>query len=189
LQNYRKEFFQMRKNKLAVSSLMFSGAMVLGTSVAWPQSTGSDQPRSGQSGSIGSGSSSSMSGQMSQDQIKKIQQALKDKGHDPGPIDGNMNSRTQEALRAFQKSQNITVTGTLDSSTAAALGVTAPSSSATGAGSSSSGKSGSSRDSSGGSSSGTSTGTPDRGSSGAGGSSGSGSRSGGSSGAGAGSGS
>ena len=181
----------MRKNKLAVSSLMFSGALVLGTSVAWPQSTGSDQPRSGQSGSIGSGSSS-MSGQMSQDQIKKIQQALKDKGHDPGPIDGNMNSRTLEALRAFQKSQNITVTGTLDSSTAAALGVTAPSSSATGAGSSSSGKSGSSRDSSGGSSSGSSTGTPDsstRGSSGAGGSSGSGSRSGGSSGAGAGSGS
>ena len=182
----------MRKNKLAVSSLMFSGALVLGTSVAWPQSTGSDQPRSGQSGSVGSGSSSSMSGQMSQDQIKKIQQALKDKGHDPGPIDGNMNSRTQDALRAFQKSQNITVTGTLDSSTAAALGVTAPSSSATGAGSSPSGKSGSSRDSSGGSSSGSSTGTPDsstRGSSGAGGSSGSGSRSGGSSGAGAGSGS
>ena len=178
----------MRKNKLAVSSLMFSGALVLGTGVAWPQSTGSDQPRSGQSGSVGSGSSSSMSGQMSQDQIKKIQQALKDKGHDPGPIDGNMNSRTQEALRAFQKSQNITVTGTLDSSTAAALGVTAPSSSATGAGSPSSGKSGSSRDSSGGSS----TGTPDsstRGSSGAGGSSGSGSRSGGSSGAGADSGS
>ena len=177
----------MRKNKLAVSSLMFSGALVLGTGVAWPQSTGSDQPRSGQSGSVGSGSSSSMSGQMSQDQIKKIQQALKDKGHDPGPIDGNMNSRTQEALRAFQKSQNITVTGTLDSSTAAALGVTAPS--ASGAGSSSSGKSGSS---SGGSSSGSSTGTPDsstRGSSGAGGSSGSGSRSGGSSGAGAGSGS
>ena len=176
----------MRKNKLAVSSLMFSGALVLGTGVAWPQSTGSDQPRSGQSGSVGSGSSSSMSGQMSQDQIKKIQQALKDKGHDPGPIDGNMNSRTQEALRAFQKSQNITVTGTLDSSTAAALGVTAPS--ASGAGSSSSGKSGSSRDSSGGSS----TGTPDsstRGSSGAGGSSGSGSKSGGSSGAGAGSGS
>ena len=180
----------MRKNKLAVSSLMFSGALVLGRGVAWPQSTGSDQPRSGQSGSVGSGSSSSMSGQMSQDQIKKIQQALKDKGHDPGPIDGNMNSRTQEALRAFQKSQNITVTGTLDSSTAAALGVTAPS--ASGAGSSSSGKSGSSRDSSGGSSSGSSTGTPDsstRGSSGAGGSSGSGSKSGGSSGAGAGSGS
>jgi peptidoglycan hydrolase-like protein with peptidoglycan-binding domain len=145
--NYRKEFFPMRKNKLAVSSLMFSGALIFGTGAAWPQSSGSDQPRAGQSGSsVGSGSST-MSEQMSQDQIKKIQQALKDKGHDPGPIDGNMNAQTQQALRAFQKSQNITVTGTLDSSTASALGVTPPS--ARGAGSSSSGTTGPSRDSSG----------------------------------------
>ena len=97
----------MRKNKkkIAVSSIMFSGALVLSAGGAWAQSSVSEPPRAGQSGSaVGSGSSAS--GQMSQDQIKQIQQALKDKGHDPGPIDGNMNARTQQAIRDFQKSQN-----------------------------------------------------------------------------------
>ena len=176
----------MRRNKrkFAVTGFVFSSALVLGAASAWPQTSGST---SGVGGAAGS-DKSSMSGQMSQDQIKKIQQALKDKGHDPGPIDGNMNARTQQALRAFQKSQNLTVTGTLDSSTASALGV-APSS-AVGSGSSSSNGTGSSRSGSGtGSSSdatGDNSGSSTKGSSGIGGSSGSGSRSsGGSSGSGA----
>ena len=170
----------MRKNKkkIAVSSIMFSGALVLSAGGAWAQSSVSEPPRAGQSGSaVGSGSSAS--GQMSQDQIKQIQQALKDKGHDPGPIDGNMNARTQQAIRDFQKSQKLTVTGTLDSSTASALGVTPPSS--LGAERSSSGSSGSGLDSSGkGSSSGPSVtpGGANPGSAGSSGSSGSGSRSG-----------
>ena len=171
----------MRKNKkkIAVSSIMFSGALVLSAGGAWAQSSVSEPPRAGQSGSaVGSGSSAS--GQMSQDQIKQIQQALKDKGHDPGPIDGNMNARTQQAIRDFQKSQKLTVTGTLDSSTASALGVT-PSSSP-GAGRSSSGSSGSGSDSSGKGSSSVPSVTPggaNPGSAGSSGSSGSGSRSGG----------
>ena len=171
----------MRKNKkkIAVSSIMFSGALVLSAGGAWAQSSVSEPPRAGQSGSaVGSGSSAS--GQMSQDQIKQIQQALKDKGHDPGPIDGNMNARTQQAIRDFQKSQKLTVTGTLDSSTASALGVTPPSS--LGAGRSSSGSSGSGLDSSGkGSSSGPSLtpGSANPGSAGSSGSSGSGSKNGG----------
>ena len=170
----------MRKNKkkIAVSSIMFSGALVLSAGGAWAQSSVSEPPRAGQSGSaVGSGSSAS--GQMSQDQIKQIQQALKDKGHDPGPIDGNMNARTQQAIRDFQKSQKLTVTGTLDSSTASALGVTPPSS--LGGGRSPSGSSGSGLDSSGkGSSSGPSVtpGGANPGSAGSSGSSGSGSRSG-----------
>ena len=176
----------MRKNirTIAVSSFIFSSALVLGAGVAWPQSTGSETPRSGSS--VGSGSG--VSGQMSSDQIKKIQQALKDKGHDPGPIDGNMNAQTQQAIRAFQKSQNITVTGTLDSSTAAALGVPAPSSPVGGGSAPSSGSSGTSRDSSGlGSSKTPNPGSSSPGSSGTGGSSsgsGSGSRSGGTAGSG-----
>ena len=171
----------MRKNKkkIAVSSIMFSGALVLSAGGAWAQSSVSEPPRAGQSGSaVGSGSSAS--GEMSQDQIKQIQQALKDKGHDPGPIDGNMNARTQQAIRDFQKSQKLTVTGTLDSSTASALGVTPPSS--LGAGRSSSGSSGSGLDSSGKGSSGgpsVSPGGANPSSTGPSGSSGSGSRSGG----------
>ncbi len=62
--------------------------------------------------------------------VRAMQTALKDKGHDPGPIDGRMGPRTAGALRNFQKSENLTVTGRLDAATAEKLGVTAPAASA-----------------------------------------------------------
>jgi peptidoglycan hydrolase-like protein with peptidoglycan-binding domain len=56
-------------------------------------------------------------------EVRQIQEALKAQGHDPGPIDGTMSGRTQEALRAFQTAQNLPVTGQLDSETIKKLGV------------------------------------------------------------------
>jgi peptidoglycan hydrolase-like protein with peptidoglycan-binding domain len=52
-----------------------------------------------------------------------VQQALKDKGHDPGSIDGIMGQRTKEALRSFQQKEGLQATGTLDTQTAEKLGV------------------------------------------------------------------
>ena len=49
--------------------------------------------------------------------IRQAQMALKDKGHAPGPIDGVHGPRTSAALRAYQKAENIKVTGRLDSET------------------------------------------------------------------------
>ena len=57
------------------------------------------------------------------DQIKKAQQALKDKGFYTGPVDGAMNKDTQEAVRALQKSKNLNVTGNIDDNTARELGL------------------------------------------------------------------
>jgi peptidoglycan hydrolase-like protein with peptidoglycan-binding domain len=57
------------------------------------------------------------------DQIRQVQEALKAKGHDPGPVDGTMGAETQEALRAFQKAEDLPVTGQLDSETISKLGV------------------------------------------------------------------
>ncbi len=57
------------------------------------------------------------------DEIKKVQEALKSKGNDPGAIDGRMGRKTRAALRAFQKSNGLKVTGTLDKETADKLGV------------------------------------------------------------------
>jgi len=65
-----------------------------------------------------------MTGQWSQEDVRSVQEALKGKGHDPEPIDGVIGPRTQQALRAFQRKQNIQTSGQLDSSTASALGVT-----------------------------------------------------------------
>jgi len=71
---------------------------------------------------------------MSKDKVKEVQAALKSKGMDPGPEDGVMGQKTQAALREFQKSNNLQVTGRIDEKTADALGVDIA-----GAGSSSSG--------------------------------------------------
>jgi peptidoglycan hydrolase-like protein with peptidoglycan-binding domain len=57
------------------------------------------------------------------DNIKKVQQTLRDKGFDPGPIDGHMGSQTREAISQYQKSENLPVTGHLDAETAGKLGV------------------------------------------------------------------
>lgn len=55
--------------------------------------------------------------------VRAAQQALKDKGHDPGPIDGKMGPKTQAALKDFQKAQGLKETGRLDNETMAKLEV------------------------------------------------------------------
>ncbi len=60
---------------------------------------------------------------VSSDDIKKAKEALKAKGLNPGPIDGTLDSKTQQALRDFQKVNKLPVTGVLDAQTAEKLGV------------------------------------------------------------------
>ena len=80
--------------------------------------TSSSKDRSGTSDS--SARSSSTGGQYD---VKAVQEALKDKGFDPGPADGVMGQKTREALRSFQQSKNIKATGRIDAETAQQLGV------------------------------------------------------------------
>ena len=77
---------------------------------------------------------------VSADHIKKAQDALKAKGLNPG-TDGKLDDKTQQALRDFQKVNNLPATGVLDAQTAAKLGITLDSGKSTG--SSSGGASGS----------------------------------------------
>jgi peptidoglycan hydrolase-like protein with peptidoglycan-binding domain len=58
-----------------------------------------------------------------QGNVKQVQEALKDKGFDPGPVDGIMGPKTQEALRSFQQSKNLKATGRVDAQTRKELGV------------------------------------------------------------------
>jgi peptidoglycan hydrolase-like protein with peptidoglycan-binding domain len=59
-------------------------------------------------------------------ETKKLQEALKAKGHDPGPVDGIMGAKTRAALKAFQEASGIKATGKLDDQTAERLGVAKP---------------------------------------------------------------
>ena len=55
-------------------------------------------------------------------EIKKVQEALKAKGLNPG-AEGKMDAQTQRALREFQQANNLPMTGALDEKTAQKLGV------------------------------------------------------------------
>jgi peptidoglycan hydrolase-like protein with peptidoglycan-binding domain len=56
------------------------------------------------------------------DDIRKAQNVLKAKGLNPGE-DGRMDAKTQQALRDFQKNNNLPMTGVLDDKTAEKLGI------------------------------------------------------------------
>lgn len=57
------------------------------------------------------------------DNIRAEQQALKDKGFDPGPVDGVDGPQTRAALRQFQDKQNLKEDGRLGPQTRDALGL------------------------------------------------------------------
>lgn len=62
-------------------------------------------------------------GAMKNQGVMAAQQALKDKGHDPGTIDGKMGPRTRAALSDYQKAEGLKDTGRLDDATRARLGM------------------------------------------------------------------
>ncbi len=63
---------------------------------------------------------------MTAEKIKRVEEALQERLHDPGRIDGIIDHRTRDALREFQKLNNLPVTGVLDEQTAAKLGGVQP---------------------------------------------------------------
>lgn len=62
--------------------------------------------------------------------MRMVQQSLKDGGYDPGPIDGIEGPHTAAALKAYQKAQGLPETGKADTDTMAKLGVGAAGASA-----------------------------------------------------------
>ena len=58
--------------------------------------------------------------------IRKAQATLNARGYKVGAADGKMGDSTRQALRAFQRSENIVVTGELNPRTLARLGIDEP---------------------------------------------------------------
>lgn len=58
--------------------------------------------------------------------ISNVQRALEARGFHPGAVDGKLGDETRTALRAFQKAENLEVTGAPNARTLQALGITDP---------------------------------------------------------------
>ena len=59
--------------------------------------------------------------------LQRYQRLLRDRRYEVGPIDGVLGKRTRQALKRFQRDQNLPVTGRLDRETTAALETSVPS--------------------------------------------------------------
>ncbi len=70
-----------------------------------------------------SGETSRMDGRTARTDVKKIQEALRDKGNDPGAIDGIIGPKTREALKFFQTANSLPASGKVDAETSKRLGV------------------------------------------------------------------
>lgn len=57
------------------------------------------------------------------DSVKKLQESLKEKGYDAGPVDGLVGPRTQAALRQFQQDQGLDASGEINAETLTALDI------------------------------------------------------------------
>jgi hyperosmotically inducible protein len=90
------------------NDLMFERKGEVGSA---PRATESSRVTAGRAASSGAGS----------DEVRAMQDALKDRGFDPGPSDGVMGPRTAGALREYQKAENLRVTGQLDARTVSSL--------------------------------------------------------------------
>ena len=146
----------MRKAFLLGSTLTLAGLLVCsgygwaadmgtsgGTTSDMSKSKDSAKKKSEKSSSSDmSSSDKGMKGGGGNENVKKAQEALKDKGQDAGPIDGVMGPKTRAAIKAYQSANKMKPTGRLDAETAKSLGVEAA------AGSSSAGSSSMEKDSS-----------------------------------------
>ena len=123
----------MKNRKMLVTAIALSGSFVVGCS-------SSDQGSSSRTASKASSSSPGMSsgsssqsasatgqqrsgGKISQSDMRKVEEALKAKGFDPGPINGQIDAQTQQALRDYQTKNKLAVTGMADPATAESLGI------------------------------------------------------------------
>jgi peptidoglycan hydrolase-like protein with peptidoglycan-binding domain len=117
----------MKSKTVVLITAILSGTIGLGVPSIWAQYT----PQTGPSKpgipermqTPGQETGPMSSSHISSEDIKAVKEALKAKGLNPGPINGTLDSKTQQALRDFQKTNDLPVTGTIDPKTASKLGV------------------------------------------------------------------
>lgn len=119
----------MKLNRTPLAAALCCMALASGSALAAGDSTtgsnASSMDRGTSASPMDSNRMGSASTHMNSQTVRQVQQALRDKGHNPGPIDGMMGPRTQAALQAYQRSEKLSGASGLDERTLEALGVQA----------------------------------------------------------------
>jgi peptidoglycan hydrolase-like protein with peptidoglycan-binding domain len=103
---------------------LFGGAMALLANPVWADggSYGHDKNQN-QAGQERIAPSQAKVDRLEEQQIKQLQQALQERGLEPGNVDGVMGPQTRQALAKFQRDNNLEPTGSLNERTAQHLGL------------------------------------------------------------------
>jgi hypothetical protein len=96
-----------------------------GSDTQTPLPKGSRSATSSDPSKVGQGprSASGSQGLGREQDVRQAQEALKNQGHDPGPIDGVVGSQTRHAIREFQSKNGLKQTGMLDAETKQKLNI------------------------------------------------------------------
>ncbi len=112
---------KLRNIAAAIAAMSIAGAVAAAGNQSAASSSPSNEP-SYSGSSNGNYSSSQQQGQQDS-HVRDVQQTLKQQGFNPGPVDGVMGPRTEQALRTFQQAHGLQASGSLDERTLSALGV------------------------------------------------------------------
>lgn len=120
LKNFSRE--ENMKTQPIMRAIILGGGIALLANPVWAGggSHANDRNQAGQERTSPSGAT--VSG-LDEQKTREIQQALQEKGFEPGSVDGMMSSQTKQAISEFQRESNLPVTGTVDEKTAERLGV------------------------------------------------------------------
>ena len=122
---------------MKLTQLVFTGAALVSFGAV-----AADEPKQKQDSQAQSGQKQQVSQRHSPEVVKQVQERLSQQGYDPGPVDGKMGPKTQQALKKLQEDRSLQTSGQLDQQTLATLNVGQGGSASTGAsGSASSGQS------------------------------------------------
>ena len=98
------------------SKIAWAGALILLT-------TGMSLPAFPQNGAGSDSNKQGVPAFVIKNEICKMQEILRDKGHYRGKVDGVFGLRTRASIRAYQKAERLPITGEVDTRTAAGLGI------------------------------------------------------------------
>ena len=143
----------MKRKKPVLTAMILSGAIGLASSPLWSQElpgerrqSNPNQTRPGRDQDV-PGINQLGTPELSKNDMRAVEEALKAKGYRPGKIDGVVDEEARAAIRQFQQDNGFSVTGMVDQKTADRLGVRISSKSGRSSTSEASGRRGASTDS------------------------------------------